>query len=262
MPLQLLDKLGGITLTITRRFIGFVLFLVRTLTVLTRSRLNKRQLCDQIIHIGIESLPIIILTGSFTGLALALQSYVGFHRFGAEDFVGTVVALGMIRELGPVLAALMVMGRAGSAMAAELGSMRITEQIDALITLQVDPYRYLIAPRFLAGVISMPCLALFSMIFGILGGYIFCVHVLSLNSETYISSIRQFVLFSDIAVGLTKSLFFGLIIAWVGSYYGYNASDGARGVGRATTQSVVAGSVLILIANYFLSSFLFKSGLG
>lgn len=216
----------------------------------------------QMKQIGVESLIIIILTGIFTGLSLAFQAYVGFSKFGAEDLVGAIVALGMLRELGPVLAGLMVVARAGSSMAAELGTMQITEQIDALKTLNIDPYTYLIAPRIIASILVMPCLTLFSAICGIGGGYFFCSYILDLNSESYISGISQMIDFSDVAVGLIKACFFGLVFSWVGTYYGYKTSDGARGVGKATTKSVVTGSILILVVNYLLSSILFQTGIG
>ncbi len=205
----------------------------------------------QMEQIGVGSSTIIFLTGSFTGLALALQSYIGFHRVGAEDFIGLVVALGMARELGPVLTALMVTGRSGSAMAAEIGTMQITEQVDALKTLCIDPYQYLIVPRVIAATFMMPFLTIFSMICGVLGGYIFCIHVLELNAENFISIIQERVELSDITGGLIKAACFGFILSWVGTYNGFKTVGGARGVGKSTTRSVVVGSIIILIANYF-----------
>lgn len=262
MAFELITKLGLYTLNLCSAIGDFTQFLAHAIKILFTTPLKMGQIRTQIMHVGVESSPIIILTGSFTGLALALQSYVGFSRFGAESFIGGVVAMGMMRELGPVLAGLMITARAGSAMAAELATMNITEQIDALKTLRIDPYQYLIIPRLLAGIIVTPCLALFSMLFGIAAGYFFCTHMLELNSEIYFASIRNFIELSDMTVGLIKASFFGLIISWVGSYYGYHASGGAQAVGNATTRSVVLSSILILIANYLLSSFLLQTGLG
>jgi len=207
-------------------------------------------------RIGVESFNIIVLTGGFTGMVFALQSYIGFQRVGGEQFIGAVVALGMTRELGPVLTGLMVTGRAGSAISAEIGTMRITEQIDALKTLRLNIFQYLVVPRMVASTIILPCLTAFSMIFGILGGYIVCVHVLELSPEDYKKSIEAYLEFDDIRGGLIKSAVFGLILSWVGTYKGYNTTGGARGVGISTTQSVVLSSIMILITNYFLTKLL------
>lgn len=206
--------------------------------------------------IGVDSFNIAVLTGTFAGMVFALQSYIGFQRVGGEQFIGAVVALGMIRELGPVLTGLMVTGRACSAIAAEIGTMRITEQIDALKTLRINTFQYLIVPRILAGTIIMPFLTIFAMLCGIVGGYVICVHVLELSAEDYLSNIRTYVELSDIRGGLIKATVFGLLLTWVGCYKGYNTEGGARGVGISTTQSVVIGSILILAANYFLTKFL------
>lgn len=258
----LVEKIGARILNSCATVGRFVLFSLRTARALFSRRIQLKLVIEQMQHVGVESLAIIILTGFFTGLALAFQAYVGFSKFGVEDLIGAIVALGMTRELGPVLTGLMVTARAGSAMTAELGTMQISEQIDALRTLGIDPYCYLIAPRVLASVIVMPCLALFSAACGIAGGYIFCTYVLNLNPESFISNIRTVVDLPDIMVGLIKSSFFGLVFSLIGSYCGYQTRDGTRGVGRATTRSVVFGSIFILIMNYFLSSFLFQTGLG
>ena len=207
-------------------------------------------------RIGVESFNIAVLTGTFTGMVFALQSYIGFQRVGGEQFIGAVVALGMIRELGPVLTGLMVTGRAGSAIAAEIGTMEITEQIDALKTLRINIFQYLMVPRIVAGTIILPFLTLFAMIFGIIGGYIVCVHILALSPEDYQSSIRNYVEMSDINGGLIKASVFGFILTIIGCYKGYYTHGGAQGVGTATTQSVVTSSILILIMNYFLTKLL------
>lgn len=234
----------------------FFLFLFKTGKVLFTTRPPLYKIVDQMNRIGVESFNIVVLTGTFTGMVLALQSYIGFQRVGGEQFIGAIVALGMVRELGPVLTSLMVTGRAGSAITAEIGAMRISEQIDALITLRINPLRYLVIPRIVAGILIVPCLTVFAMIFGIMGGYAICVHVLELSPEDYIQSIKAYGELSDITGGLIKSIVFGLIITWVGTFKGFYTQGGARGLGIATTQSVVTSSILILITNYFLTKIL------
>ncbi len=256
MIVQLVNFVGQITLNLCNQLGIFTIFLFRAFYTLFTTRPKVRKLLTQINRIGVDSFAIIVLTGTFTGMVFALQSYIGFQRVGGEKFIGIVVAMGMIRELGPVLTGLMVTGRAGSAIAAEIGTMGISEQIDALVTLRIDTFQYLIVPRILAGLIIMPCLSLFSMIFGIAGGYVICVYVLHLSPEDYINSIKNLVELSDINCGLIKSCVFGLIMAWVGTYKGFYTRGGARGVGIATTQAVVMGSIIILITNYFLTKML------
>ncbi|MDP3889169.1 MAG: ABC transporter permease [bacterium] len=234
----------------------FSLFLAQAIRVLVTTKLKVSKCLYQMNRIGVESLNITILTGSFTGMVFALQSYIGFQRVGGEQFIGVVVALGMIRELGPVLTGLMVTGRAGSAIAAEIGTMLITEQIDALRTLRINTFQYLVVPRMIAGTVMLPCLAAFAMLCGIIGGYLICVYVLELSPEEYVNSIKNFVELADIRGGLIKSAAFGLILSWVGTYKGFYTSGGARGVGIATTQSVVMSSIFILISNYFLTKML------
>ncbi len=256
MVIRFIDFLGRSFLNLSEMVGKFFMFLVRAGVILFTTKLKLHKLFVQANRIGVESLSIVILTGSFTGMVFALQSYIGFKRVGGEQFIGAVVALGMIRELGPVLTGLMVTGRAGSAITAEIGTMRITEQIDALVTLRINTFQYLVIPRILAGIAILPCLALFSMIFGIIGGYVVCVHILGLSPEDYTTSIRNFVEVADIRSGLIKSAAFGLILSWVGTYKGFYTEGGARGVGIATTQSVVTSSIMILITNYFLTKFL------
>jgi phospholipid/cholesterol/gamma-HCH transport system permease protein len=211
----------------------------------------------QMEEVGVQSLPVVAITAIFTGAVLALQTYSGFKRFGAEGLVGTVVALSMTRELGPVLASIMVSGRVGSAMAAELGTMRVTEQIDALVTLATDPVRYLVVPRFIAGMFMMPVLVIFADVIGIIGGYIVAVTVLGTSSTTYINRTLQYLEFSDVTAGLIKAAVFGMIIALTGCFMGFYTEGGAEGVGRATTRAVVYSSILILISNYFLTALMF-----
>ncbi|HBL98160.1 TPA: ABC transporter permease [Candidatus Dependentiae bacterium] len=261
MIISFLDNVGKGTLIFCDRAGRFIIFLGRIVKTLFTTRLKYRQLLLQMEAVGVDSLLIVFLTGSSTGLAFALQSYIGFSKVGTEEFIGLVVTLGMTRELGPVLTGLMVTGRCGSSMAAELGTMRITEQIDALQTLCIDPFQYLVVPRVLASTIIMPFLTIISMICGIIGGYLLCVYSLGLNAETYMRVIIERVELSDVTGGLIKAAFFGLFLSWVGTYQGYYTSGGAQGVGRATTSSVVMGSIIILIGNYFLTSWLFQSGI-
>lgn len=256
MVLAVANFLGHFVLSICTLLGAYVLFLIKAFRVMLSTRPKFQKFFVQMERIGVDSLTIIILTGLFTGMVFALQSYIGFQRVGGEQFIGTVVALGIIRELGPVLTGLMVTGRAGSAIAAELGTMRITEQIDALKTLNINPFQYLVIPRIIAGVVILPFLTLFCMICGIIGGYITCVHILSLSPEDYTSGIRTYVEMNDIIGGLIKSAVFGLILAWIGSYKGYTTTGGARGVGESTTKSVVIASIMILISNYFLTKIL------
>lgn len=256
MLVRCIDAIGSATMSLCDHIGLFIQFFIRTCKTLFVTRPKLHKWFVQMEHIGVDSLTIVILTGTFTGMVLALQSYIGFKRVGGEQLIGTIVALGMIRELGPVLTGLMVTGRAGSAIAAEIGTMRITEQIDALRTLRLDIFQYLVVPRMIAGTIILPCLALFSMICGIVGGYAICVHVLGLSPEDYINSIRTYVELADIRGGLVKSMIFGLILTWVGTYKGFYTSGGARGVGIATTQSVVTSSIMILISNYFITKML------
>lgn len=219
--------------------------------------LKLRNIFKQMEFVGVKSMFVVILTGAFTGAVLALQSYNALKRFGAESLVGPTVALSMARELGPVLTGLMVTGRAGSAMATELGTMRVTEQIDALYTMAVNPIKHLVAPRILAGVLMLPILAIITDFVGVLGGYFVGVKLLNINSGIYIGRTTDFVKTGDIFDGIIKASVFGLILSLVACYHGFNTSGGAAGVGEAATKSVVLGSVLILISDYFLTSMMF-----
>ncbi len=212
----------------------------------------------QIIKIGYNSLPVVGMTAIFTGMVLALQSYTGFSRFSAESAIPNVVVLSITRELSPVLAGLMVAGRAGAAIAAEIGTMKVTEQIDALKTLSTNPLNYLVAPRIIAGLISLPFLVFVGDIVGVFGGYLICVYVLNFNPEVFLVNIFNFVEFIDVFSGLVKASVFGLIITFMGCYHGFHASGGAQGVGLATTYSVVSSSIMILLFNYILTSIFFQ----
>lgn len=205
------------------------------------------------------SLPVVGLTALFTGMVLALQSYTGFARFHSENAIATVVVLSMTRELGPTLAGLMVAGRLGASMAAEIGTMRVTEQIDALATLATNPLRYLIWPRLLASVVSLPFLVLIADIIGVLGGYLVGVYKLGFVSQSYLQQTIDFLKPADVFSGLLKAVVFGVIVALAGCYQGYQSGKGAAGVGRSTTKAVVGASITILLANYFLTALLFEA---
>ena len=212
----------------------------------------------QFIKIGFNSLPVVGLTSIFTGMVLALQSYTGFSRFSAESAIPNVVVLSITRELAPVLAGLMVAGRSGAAIAAEIGTMKVTEQIDALKTLSTNPFNYLIIPRILAGVISLPLLVIIGDIIGVMGGYLICVNLLNFNPTVYLQNTYNFVQFIDVFSGLVKAAVSGFLITFMGCYHGFNAKGGAQGVGQSTTYSVVSSSILILLMNYIITSFFFK----
>jgi len=211
----------------------------------------------QMEEVGTKSIPVVLITGVSTGMVLALQSYNGFQRFRAESLVGTVVALSMTRELGPVLTGLMVAGRAGAAMAAELGTMRVTEQIDALASMGVNPVRYLVFPRFIAGLVMLPILTVLADWIGILGGYLVAVGLLDVNPTVYIRRTLDYLEVSDVYGGLLKAVVFGGIIALISCHRGFTAGGGAEGVGRATTGAVVVSCMLILISDYFLTALLY-----
>ena len=215
-------------------------------------------LLRQIIEIGYYSLPVVGLTAVFTGMVLALQSYTGFARFNAEGAVATVVVLSITRELAPVLTGLMVAGRIGAAMAAEIGTMRVTEQIDALSTLATNPYKYLIAPRLLAALIMLPCCVLIADIIGVYGGYLVAVHKLDFNPAVYLKNSWQVLELVDVISGLVKAGVFGFLIALMGCYHGFYSKGGAQGVGSATTNAVVSASILILGFNYLITEAFFS----
>ncbi len=235
-----------------------LILLYSTLKWLVQPPFDIKGTAKQMNEIGVNSLPVVLITAMFTGMVLALQSYTGFKRFGAEGLVGTVVALSMTRELGPVLTALIVTGRAGAAMAAELGTMRVTEQIDAMETLATNPVKYLIVPRFLSGLIMLPLLTVISDIVGIIGGYFVTVIILGVNVTTYMRTTWDFLEMQDILSGLYKALFFGAALSLICCYKGFYAEGGAEGVGKATTGAVVLSFMTILISDYFLSAWLFK----
>lgn len=212
----------------------------------------------QMLRIGYFSLPVVGLTAFFTGAVLCLQIYIGGNRYGAEAFVPQIVVLGITRELGPVIAGLMMAGRVSAAIAAEIGTMRVTEQIDALTTLATNPFKYLVVPRIVAAVVTMPILVAVADSIGVFGGYIVGTRSLGFNGAVYINNTMNFVTAGDVRSGLIKASVFGFIIALMGCYSGFHSKGGAQGVGAATTQAVVSASILILAANYLMTSFFFS----
>ncbi len=217
-----------------------------------------KNLFRQFIDIGYYSLPVVGMTALFTGMVLALQSYTGFTRFNAEGAVAGVVVLSITRELAPVLAGLMVAGRVGASIAAEIGTMRVTEQIDALTTLSVNPYKYLIVPRLVAGTLMLPILVLIGDLIGVYGGYIVSIHMLNFSVGGYISQTLNTLQAIDVISGLIKAAVFGFLVTLMGCYHGFNSGRGAQGVGAATTNAVVSSSIMILIFNYVLTQVFFS----
>ena len=251
-----LELIGKKTLALVREMGAVIIFCCQTLRWSFSSPFYLKNLLKQMEQIGFNSVPVVMTTALSTGMVLALQSYTGFKRFGAQSLIGAVVSLSMTRELGPVLTGLMVAGRAGASMAAELGTMRVTEQIDALYTLATNPMKYLVVPRFLASTIMMFFLSALGMYIGILGGYFVGVKVLGTNPVTYINQSINNTEVSDIWYGLIKSLVFGAVVGIIGCYKGFHTEGGAEGVGKATTGAVVVSCMLILILDYFLSALL------
>lgn len=250
--------------TIGRVFLAFLSHVGRlsafagtALSHIVRPPFYPRLTLRAMVEIGYYSLPVVGLTAVFTGMVLALQSYSGFSRFAAESAVATVVVLSVTRELAPVLAGLMVAGRIGASMAAEIGTMRVTEQIDALTTLSTNPFKYLVAPRLLAGLLMVPCLVLVADIIGVFGGYIVGVYKLGFNPATYLARTWEFLEPLDVISGLTKAAVFGFVISLMGCYHGYYSRGGAQGVGAATTNSVVSAAIMILIFNYVITALYF-----
>ena len=255
----------GFVAAVGRVFLGFLagtgrlgLFTSQAVSHCFRPPLYARLIGRQMIEIGYYSLPVVGLTAVFTGMVLALQSHTGFSRFNAESAVATVVVLSITRELAPVLAGLMVAGRIGAAMAAEIGTMRVTEQIDALTTLSTNPFKYLVAPRLIAGLLTLPFCVLVADIIGVFGGYLIGVTKLGFNPASYLKSTWEFLEVMDVVSGLVKAAVFGFIVALMGCYHGYQSRGGAQGVGAATTNAVVSASILILGFNYLITELFFS----
>ena len=232
-------------------------FAGRTLICIFMPPFYFRHLMKQLVSVGYNSLPVVGLTALFTGAVLARQIYIGTARYDASSTVPQIVVFGITRELGPVLAGLMVSGRVSAAMAAELGTMRVTEQIDALMTLATSPIRYLVVPRVLAATLMMPFLVLIGDSIGVMGGYLVSTQLLGFSPGTYLQNTVDFIELSDVISGLVKAAVFGFLLALMGCYHGFNSRGGAQGVGRATTNAVVSASILILAANYIITELLF-----
>ena len=256
--MPLLQPLGRTFLDGLEAIGRLFLFTLRALFLALRPPYYPRLIVRQMIEIGYYSLPVVGMTAVFTGMVLALQTYTGFARFNAETAIPNVVVLSICRELGPVMAGLMVAGRIGAAMAAELGTMRVTEQIDALTTLSTNPFKYLIAPRLIAGLTMLPVLVGTADVIGVLGGYLVSVYKLGFNPGSYIKNTVDFVEFLDVFSGLVKAGVFGFIVALMGCYHGFHSHGGAQGVGKATTNAVVSASILILISNYIVTELFFS----
>lgn len=235
----------------------FFQILGRTFVWTFRRPYDLPELVRQMVRIGVDSLPVVLLTALFTGMVMALQTYSTLKRFNAEGFVGSLVALSMVRELAPVISSLLIAGRCGSAMGAELGTMRVTEQIDALEVLATDPVHYLVVPRVWATVFMLPLLIVVADAIGIVGGYLVSVVYFGSNPVTYVENTFRYMDLDDLVSGLVKAAVFGLIIAVVGCQKGYYTRGGAEGVGKATTQAVVLASISILITDFFLTKILF-----
>ncbi len=235
----------------------FVFILWRTLAWTVRPPYDWRELVRQMVRVGVDSVPVVLLTALFTGMVMALQIFNVLERFNAESYVGSIVALSMVRELAAVLSALILAGRAGSAMGAELGTMRVTEQIDALEVMATDPIHFLVVPRVWAAVVMLPLLVVLADTIGIYGGYLVSVVLSGANPVTYLDNTFQFMDLNDFLSGTVKAAVFGLLVAVIGCQKGFYTTGGAEGVGRSTTKSVVLASIAILISDFFLTKLLF-----
>ena len=257
LPLQFLATIGRTTrlaLTATGQIARFA---GRGLRACVEPPFYGRLIGHQLLAVGYYSLPVVGLTAMFTGMVLALQIFLGSARFNAESAVASIVVIGITRELGPVIAGLMVAGRVGAAIAAEIGTMRVTEQIDALETLSTDPFRYLVAPRLIAAALTLPVLVLIGDIVGVFGAYVIGVNKLGFTPAAYIHNTLDFLEVMDVVSGLVKASVFGFLIALMGCYHGYQSRGGAQGVGAATTNAVVTASILLIGADYLLSEVFF-----
>ncbi|MDD9969609.1 MAG: MlaE family lipid ABC transporter permease subunit [Myxococcales bacterium] len=257
VPLALMGRLGSGALDIAGGVGRASLFLVRAVEGAVRPPYRWGLIIEQLHFIGNRSVGIIALTSAFTGLVLALQGYNALSRFGAEQLVGSLVALSLVRELAPVLGALMVTARAGSAVAATMGNMRVTEQIDALKSMAIDPFGYLVAPRVVAALVAGPMLTAMFTLTGLGVAQVFSVHVLRLDAGAFNHSVSTSIKTGDVVEGLSKALVFAVAMIWIATYRGYHARGGAQGVGQATTRAVVETSVLVLALDYVLTALLF-----
>lgn len=255
--MNIFTKTGKMTISFFRSVGQLSIFTFKTVSHIVRPPFYFKALWQQMVEIGFYSLPVVALTTLFSGMVIALQSYSGLSTLSSEGVVASVVELTITRELGPVLAALMVAGRVGAAMAAEIGTMRVTEQIDALTSLSTNPFNYLIVPRVLAGMLMLPLLLLVGDVIGIYGGYLISVYKLDFNEANFLHNTWNFMQAIDIYSGMTKAAVFGFIVTLLGCYNGFNSKGGAEGVGAATTNAVVVSSILILVSNYWLTELFF-----
>ena len=256
-PLDAVAAVGRGTLDAVRGTGAVARFGAAGLSHLARPPFYGRMAWHAFVEFGFFSLPVVAMTAVFSGMVIALQSYTGFARFNAESAIAGVVVLSVVRELGPVLAGLMVAGRVGAAMAAEIGTMRVTDQIDALGTLSTNPVKYLIAPRLLAGIVALPLLVVVADVLGVMGGFIVATFKLGFNPHSYLVTTLDTLTSDDIVAGLVKAGVFGFLVALMGCYHGYNSRGGAQGVGAATTSAVVSASILILAFEYVLTELFF-----
>ena len=255
--ISFVTTIGRIILNFLKAAGEFALFIAKTIEGCLKPPYYPREFLKQAIEIGYYSMPVVGMTLLFAGMVFALQMYSGLSKFSAENAVAFALVIAITRELGPVLAGLMVAGRIGASMAAELGTMRVTEQIDALETLATNPFKYLVGPRVIAGVLMLPLLVFVGDVIGVYGGYLISVHKLDFNHATYIQNTYNFMEAMDVVSGMVKAAVFGFIITTMGCYYGYYSKGGAEGVGNATTKAVVSSSILILIVNYMMSELFF-----
>ena len=258
--MKFLSSIGKFTLSAFASLGNVSMFAWNAVSHIFRPPYYFRLVWQQMLHIGYFSLPVVGMTALFTGAAMAQQIYVGSSRFNAEGTVAAVVVIAIVRELGPVLGGLMVAGRVSSAMAAELGTMRVTEQIDALVTLSTDPFKYLIAPRIIAAVVTLPLLVIVANIIGVLGGFIIATEKLDFNVASYLQITVDYLEWIDVRSSLVKAAVFGFFLSLMGSYHGYNSKGGAQGVGRATTNAVVSSFIMILLTNLIITVVLFGNG--
>ncbi len=255
--LNFFSYIGSLAINFITEAGGILILFFRSIAALVTGKLRIHSTFQHMYYIGVRSSGVVILTSTFIGMVEALQIYHGFHKFGAENMIGYTVAVSLGRELAPVITALMVVARSVSAMAAEIGSMKVTEQIDALRVMAVDPINFLVSPRIIATTIMMPFLVIISNVAGNIGGYLVGIIILKLNPTSYISNIQTFISSDDITYGFIKAAVFGLIISLIGCYMGMNTKGGSRGVGVSTTNAVVLASVSVFVADYFLSAFMY-----
>ncbi len=256
-PLDAVAALGRGTIGVVRGTGAVAVFGATGLSHVLRPPFYGRMFLRAFVEFAFFSLPVVALTAVFSGMVIALQSYTGFARFNAESATASVVVLSVVRELGPVLAGLMVAGRVGAAMAAELGTMRVTDQIDALGTLSTNAMKYLVAPRLLAGLLALPLLVLVADVLGVGGGFLVGTVKLGFTARAYLQATANILQWNDVIAGLAKACVFGFIVSLMGCYHGYSSRGGAQGVGAATTSAVVMASILILAFDYVLTELFF-----